>query len=114
MIECIFCKIAAGLITADVVYDSRLVMAFRDVNPQAPTHILIIPKQHIKSISALPVEEAPILFEIHQAVLALSSTLPDAKNGFRLVTNDGDNSGQTVKHLHFHFMAGRKLSWPPG
>lgn len=114
MSDCIFCKIGAGQIKADIVFNGRSIVAFRDINPQAPTHILIIPKKHVQSISALPLEEAPILFEVLEAVKSLAESEPSAKQGFRLVTNDGENSGQTVPHLHFHFLAGRKLSWPPG
>ncbi len=114
MNDCIFCKIAAGQIKANVVFESQAVMAFRDVHPQAPTHILIIPKKHVQSISALTESESQVLLEIHKVVLKLAQQESDAKDGFRLVTNDGVNSGQTVPHMHFHFMAGRKLSWPPG
>jgi histidine triad (HIT) family protein len=114
MSQCIFCKISAGLVQAQVVFESSTVMAFRDVNPQVPSHILIIPKKHVQSISALSEQDGPVLLDVHKAVLALAASEPDAKNGFRLVTNDGVDSGQTVPHLHFHFLAGRKLSWPPG
>lgn len=114
METCIFCKIAAGQIKADVVYDDQVVMAFRDAHPQAPTHILIIPKKHIARIAELPEADASLLVNIHKAVLALTKSESNAADGFRLVTNSGVNAGQTVQHLHFHFMAGRKLSWPPG
>jgi histidine triad (HIT) family protein len=114
MNDCIFCKIAAGQIKANVVFDSPDVMAFRDVNPQAPVHILIIPKKHVPRISALTDGEAGLLLSIHRALLELVKTEPEAKTGFRFLTNEGDNAGQSVKHLHFHFLAGRHLAWPPG
>lgn len=113
MNDCIFCKIAAGQIKAQVVYDSPDVMAFRDVNPQAPVHILIIPKKHVPRISALTDDDG-LLSSIHRALLELVKKEPEAKNGFRFLTNEGDNAGQSVKHLHFHFLAGRFLAWPPG
>jgi len=114
MNDCIFCKIAAGQIKAQVVYEDPDVMAFRDVNPQAPVHILIIPKKHVPRISALTDGAADLLHSVHRALLELVKTEKSSRDGFRFLANEGKNGGQTVEHLHFHFLAGRPLGWPPG
>jgi len=114
MNDCIFCKIGAGQVKATLVYEDDRVVAFRDAHPQAPVHILIIPKEHIDRVSALTEQTLPLVVNIHRAAIKIAEQEGIINDGFRLVTNSGKMSGQTVNHLHYHLMAGRKLSWPPG
>ena len=111
MADCIFCQIASGEIQGSVVYHDEHVTAFRDVNPQAPTHVLIVPNRHVASLQEL--EDA----DLSQRLLRVAATIAaDEKldRGWRLVTNVGPDAGQSVLHLHWHLLGGRKLSWPPG
>lgn len=111
--DCLFCKIAAGNIPCTKVFEDETVLAFKDIDPQAPFHVLIIPKTHIVSAAEITAENSGIVAHIFEvaATLAKENGL-DA--GFRLVTNCGADGGQTVSHLHFHMLAGRSLAWPPG
>ena len=112
--DCLFCKIAAGEIPADVVHTSDAVMAFRDINPKAPTHILIIPREHMESVAALQDGHGDLLAEIFQAAAHLAKSEGRESSGWRLVTNVGPDAGQSVPHLHFHLLGGRPMGWPPG
>jgi histidine triad (HIT) family protein len=112
--ECIFCRIAARDIPADIVRESDRVVAFRDANPQAPTHILIIPKEHVESVAELGDEHGATLADIMQAATQLARAEGIADSGWRLVTNVGAGAGQSVFHLHFHLLGGRPMGWPPG
>ena len=112
--NCIFCKIIAGEIPSKKIYESERVLAFYDVDPKAPVHVLIIPKKHIDSMLALTEEDAPALAEIFTVAGKLAEELGIAENGFRLVVNTGKDGGQTMPHLHFHLLGGRSLAWPPG
>ncbi len=112
--ECLFCRIVAGEIPADVVRESDRLVAFRDVNPQAPTHILLIPKDHIESVADLSEHHAETLTDIMQAATQLAGADGIAESGWRLVTNVGPDGGQSVFHLHFHLLGGRQMAWPPG
>ncbi len=112
--ECLFCKIARNEIPADVVHSSDNVVAFRDINPQAPTHILLIPKEHIESAASLGDQHGKLLAEIMQTSTHLAEAENIDRSGWRLVTNVGANAGQSVLHLHFHLLGGRGFSWPPG
>lgn len=114
MNDCLFCKIVAGEIPADVVLDRGNVLAFRDVNPQAPTHILLIPKNHVKDISELQPEHGPLLLELMVAAIELARSEGIAESGYRVVANVGPDAGQTVFHLHVHLLGGRQMGWPPG
>jgi histidine triad (HIT) family protein len=114
MQECLFCKIAAGETEADVVHTSDGVVAFRDINPQAPVHILIIPKEHIESAKSLTEKNAALLAEIFATAAHLAKANEVDKTGWRLVTNVGAQAGQSVHHLHFHLLGGRAMGWPPG
>ena len=114
MIDCIFYKIGAGKIGASVVYQDEQVVAFRDLNPQAPTHILIIPKKHIDRLSSLKEEEFSLMGDIHRAIQLVARQEKIVESGFRVVINDGADGGQSVSHLHFHILGGRSLQWPPG
>ena len=111
--DCLFCKIINGEIPSSKVYEDDTVFAFRDIAPQAPTHILIIPKQHIKSAAEIDESNSAVISHIFEvaAKIAKQEGLDD---GFRIVNNCGDIAGQTVKHLHFHLMGGREFAWPAG
>jgi histidine triad (HIT) family protein len=114
MSECLFCNIASGEQEADVVHRTEGVVAFRDVNPQAPTHVLIIPVEHVESARALREQHAEVLLEIFAAARHLAETEGIDEGGWRLVSNVGADAGQTVHHLHVHLLGGRQMSWPPG
>jgi histidine triad (HIT) family protein len=111
---CIFCKIAAHDIPADIVRESDRVVAFRDLNPKAPTHILLIPKEHVGSVAEVADHHGQTLADIMQAATQLARAEGIAESGWRLVTNVGADAGQTVFHLHFHLLGGRRMGWPPG
>ncbi|MDR1702956.1 MAG: histidine triad nucleotide-binding protein [Sporomusaceae bacterium] len=112
--DCIFCKIAAKSIPANAVYEDEHVIAFPDLNPVAPVHILLIPKKHITSLLAITEDDQALLGHILSIIPTIAAKTALSKDGFRLVANTGENGGQTVNHLHFHLLGGRKLSWPPG
>jgi histidine triad (HIT) family protein len=112
--DCLFCKIAAGEIPSNIVYQDDTVVAFRDINPQAPQHILLIPRCHIESMATLTAEDGPMLATIYATASRLARELGIAKTGYRFLTNVGPDAGQSVFHLHFHLLGGRPLGWPPG
>lgn len=115
MSDCIFCKIAAGEISAQKVFEDDSVVAFKDLNPQAPVHVLIVPKKHIQSVAQFQVDDKNLVAHIFVDVAPkLAAELGIADGGFRLVVNTGDDGGQTVHHLHVHLLGGRKMTWPPG
>ena len=112
MSDCLFCKIASGEIPGTIVMDAPEFLAFRDVNPQAPTHILAIPKQHIRSLNDLDDEGVAGRLMLFARSVAAEEGLAD--NGFRVVINTNADGGQTVGHLHVHILGGRGMEWPPG
>ena len=112
--ECLFCKIAAKEIPADIVHETDDVVAFRDINPKAPTHILVIPKQHVTSAAEVTDDHGKLLAEIVQVAAHLAQAEGVDGSGWRFVTNVGPDAGQSVAHLHFHLLGGRGMSWPPG
>ncbi len=114
MHDSLFGKIVAGEIEADVVHTSDHVVAFRDINPAAPTHILIVPKEHVDSVRSLGKGQAELLGEMFAAAAHLAKANEIDRSGWRLVTNVGPDAGQSVHHVHFHLLGGRKMSWPPG
>lgn len=114
MENCIFCGIIEGRIPCDKVYEDEDVLAFKDINPEAPVHVLIIPKKHIESINALDESNISILAPIYRAVKKIAENFNIAESGYRVVTNCGKDAGQTVQHVHFHLLGGRSLNWPPG
>jgi histidine triad (HIT) family protein len=114
MIDCLFCGIAAGEIPATHVHDDETVVAFRDINPQAPTHILVIPREHIASAADLSPEQDDLWAHLLQVALQLARSEGIDADGFRIVTNVGRSGGQTVAHLHLHLLGGRPMTWPPG
>ena len=109
MENCLFCKIAAGVIPSTKVYEDETVLAFRDITPQAPTHILVIPKAHIGSVTEITAENAAVVAHIFEVIPAIAKA-EGLENGYRIVSNCGADAGQTVHHLHFHILGGRKLS----
>jgi histidine triad (HIT) family protein len=111
--ECLFCKIAARDIAADVVAETADLLAFRDVAPQAPTHVLVIPKRHISSVRELAPDDGPLVGPIFRLVATVAAD-EGLEQGYRIVTNVGPDGGQTVDHLHFHLLGGRHMTWPPG
>ena len=113
MADCIFCKIAAGEIPSKKAYEDDQILAFYDLDPQAPVHILIIPKEHISSANELTEENGPLLGHIFAAAAKLAKEL-GLEKGYRIVNNCGEDGGQTVRHLHFHLLGGRSMEWPPG
>ncbi|WP_031513253.1 histidine triad nucleotide-binding protein [Desulfofalx alkaliphila] len=114
MSDCLFCKIINKEIPADVVYEDELVLAFKDINPVAPTHILIIPKKHIPTLADLQPEDAEVMGHIVLTAKELAAKQGLDENGYRLVSNCKDDGGQTVFHIHFHLVGGRYFAWPPG
>jgi histidine triad (HIT) family protein len=110
----LFCKIANGEIPSQFVYEDDKVVAFKDINPEAPHHILIIPREHITSALEITEENSAIVGHIFTVASSLARKLGFDKDGFRIVNNCGRDGGQTVGHLHFHVLAGRNLGWPPG
>lgn len=112
--SCLFCSIVARDIPADIVYETDAVIAFRDIGPQAPVHILVIPKRHIPSLAQAATEDAELMGEVLLAVREVAEREGLAETGFRTVLNTGDDGGQTVHHLHAHVLGGRGLVWPPG
>jgi histidine triad (HIT) family protein len=110
----IFKRIIDREIPADIVYEDDLCLAFRDVKPQAPTHVLVIPKQEIASVDAIADSDGEIIAHLWRVIRDLARKLKIDKNGYRVVVNCGANAGQTVDHLHFHLLGGRNLGWPPG
>ena len=114
MDDCIFCKIIAGEIPSEKVYEDEYVYAFSDINPVAPVHILIIPKQHISFINDITPENSGVISKVYEAAAKIAADRGIAAEGYRIVTNCGETAGQTVFHIHFHLLAGRDLTWPPG
>ena len=112
--NCLFCKIAAREIPAEILRESDRVVAFRDIDPKAPTHVLLIPKEHIESLAGIRDEHGPLLADIVQAAAHLARTEGIDERGWRLVSNVGPDSGQALFHLHFHLLGGRQMGWPPG
>jgi len=112
--DCIFCKIIAGEIPGDIVYQDDKVIAINDIDPKAPVHILIMPKEHISSLNEVDENNRDIVSHSFMVAKKLAETKGMAEKGFRVVNNCGTEGGQTVGHIHFHLMGGRNMSWPPG
>ncbi len=110
MDDCIFCKIINGKIPSNKVYEDDDVLAFKDINPQMPVHIIVIPKKHIKSIADLTIEDEALIGKIFTAINKIAKDLNISEDGFRVISNCGENAGQTVQHLHFHILGGEKMS----
>lgn len=114
MHDCIFCKIAAGEIPADKVFEDDAVIAFRDLNPQAPSHVLVIPRKHIATLNDLEPEDEVTVGRMYSAVKAIAAEEGFADSGYRVVVNCNEAGGQAVFHVHLHLLGGRMMHWPPG
>ncbi len=112
--DCLFCNIVAGDIPADVIYESDTAIAFRDINPQAPTHVVIIPRQHVSTINDIDDEHEPIVGSLFSAAKAIAAQEGIADDGYRVVMNCNKAAGQSVFHVHLHLLGGRIMNWPPG
>ena len=112
MSDCLFCKIVAGEIPSNKVYEDDLCYAFYDIDPQAPVHFLVIPKEHIQSVSAVNAENEAVVGHIFGVIAKLAKEL--GLESYRVVSNIGDQAGQSVLHFHFHVLSGRDMTWPPG
>jgi histidine triad (HIT) family protein len=112
--DCLFCKILDGDIPADIVYESATAIAFRDINPQAPTHVLIIPRKHIATINEITDDDQSLVGSLYSAAREIAAAEGIAEDGYRAVMNCNEGAGQTVVHIHLHLLGGRDLSWPPG
>ena len=112
MSDCLFCKIIAGEIPSSKVYEDELCYAFNDIAPQAPTHFLVVPKAHIQSVSAVTAENSAVVAHSVEVIAKLSKEL--GVDSYRVVSNIGEQAGQSVPHLHFHVLSGRDMTWPPG
>ena len=111
---CAFCRIVAGEDPARILHVSDSVVAFRDANPKAPTHVLLVPKEHLTSVAEIEERHGSMLAELFQAAAQLARAEGVARTGWRLVANTGSDAGQSVHHLHFHLLGGRRMQWPPG
>ena len=111
--DCLFCKIAAGQIPSNKIYEDDTLLAFYDIDPQAPVHFLVIPKAHVDSAACLTEADSTLVGHVFAVIAKIAVDL-GLENGYRVVTNVGEDGGQSVKHLHFHVLAKRSLAWPPG
>ena len=114
MSSCIFCRIASGEIPATVVYEDEHVVGFRDLNPQAPTHVLVVPRRHIATLNDIDAADAELVGRMYLAAKAVATADGIAERGYRTVFNCNADAGQTVFHLHLHVLGGRLMDWPPG
>ncbi|MGD2138418.1 MAG: histidine triad nucleotide-binding protein [Gammaproteobacteria bacterium] len=114
MADCLFCKMVSGEIKPDVVFEDEEVLAFRDVNPQAPTHVLVIPKRHIATTNDLDADSAGVVGRMYLAAKQVAADDGIAEPGYRMVMNCNPGAGQSVYHLHLHLLGGRPMGWPPG
>ena len=112
--DCLFCKIVAGEIPAELVYESDTAVAFRDINPQAPTHVLVIPRKHIATINDIGDEDHATIGSLYAAAKEIAAQEGIAEDGYRAVMNCNEGAGQTVFHIHLHVIGGRQMGWPPG
>lgn len=112
--SCLFCKIAAKSIPAQLLLENEAILAFRDINPQAPEHVLIIPRKHISTINDLDDADTLLIGELIQSAKRLAKTLHIAESGYRLVLNTNAHGGQEIQHIHLHLLGGRAMIWPPG
>ncbi len=114
MSDCIFCKIVSGDIPSTKIFEDEQVIAFRDINPQAPTHVLVVPKQHIPGVNELAEADEALVGHVYGVIAKLVRELGIDESGYRVVVNSGADGQQSVPHLHFHVLGGRLLAWPPG
>ncbi len=114
MSDCLFCGIAAGTVPAEIIYQTDQVVAFRDLNPQAPTHALVIPRKHIATINDIQVDDQVRVGAMYMAAARIAAEAGLSEAGFRTVMNCNRQGGQTVYHIHLHILGGRQMHWPPG
>ena len=114
MQDCIFCKIIAKEIKSDIIFENEKVLCFKDINPQAPVHHLIIPKRHISYMSECSEDDKEIIGELFLRAKEVAANITELKTGYRLVINNGTDAGQEVFHIHLHLLGGRRMQWPPG
>ena len=114
MTDCIFCRIGSGQIASRVVFQDEEVLAFEDLNPQAPVHVLVIPKRHIRALNELGEGDRGMLGRLLEVANLVAHKKGIAESGYRVVANTGKDGGQTVFHLHLHMLGGRRMTWPPG
>jgi len=114
MTDCMFCKMVSGEITPDTVYEDDDVLAFRDINPQAPAHVLVIPKQHVATINDLDADSSALIGKMMMAAAKIAQQEGFAEQGYRTIMNCNAHGGQTVFHIHLHLLGGRIMGWPPG
>jgi len=114
MSDCLFCAVAEGKIKANIVYQDDVVVAFKDINPQAPVHLLIVPRRHVAGVLDLKAADGAVIGHIFEVAGRLAREQGIADGGFRVVVNSGADAGQSVFHLHYHLLGGRRLTWPPG
>ena len=112
--DCLFCRILNGDIPADIIFESETAIGFRDINPQAPTHVLIIPRKHISTINDLEDDDKELVGELHLAAKHIAADEGLSESGYRVVMNCNEGAGQSVFHIHLHLLGGRGLAWPPG
>lgn len=112
--DCIFCKIANKEIKSEIIYEDDLIIVFKDLNPKAPTHLLVIPKKHINSMNEIDNSNSNVIGHIFTIIPKLAKEFGFFSKGYRVISNCGQDGGQTVGHIHFHVLAGRQLQWPPG
>jgi len=114
MSDCLFCRIVEGKIKGEIVYQDDTVVAFKDINPKAPVHVLIVPRKHIAGVLEMKAADSGVVGRIFDIAGRLARQLGIAGSGFRVVVNSGADAGQSVFHLHYHLLGGRRLGWPPG
>jgi len=114
MTDCLFCKIVSREIPGSIVYEDQRVLAFNDINPQAPTHVLVVPKRHIASLNDMSVEDDQLIGELVRRAAAIAKERGLSAGGYRTVFNTNRDAGQTVFHIHLHLLGGRSMRWPPG
>ncbi len=114
MSDCLFCRLIKGEVKSKAVYEDDEIFAFEDISPQAPIHLLIIPKKHISGVTQLREEDRELVGKIYLVARRMAEEHSLGESGFRVVINSGPDAGETVKHLHFHLLGGRELNWPPG
>ncbi|MGA9994334.1 MAG: histidine triad nucleotide-binding protein [Pyrinomonadaceae bacterium] len=112
--DCLFCSIVAGEIPAEIIYQDELSVALRDINPQAPTHVLVVPREHMESLDDASQRDEALLGHLLRVAARIANEQGLSENGYRTVINTGAGAGQSVFHLHLHVLGGRDLSWPPG
>ena len=112
--DCLFCRIVAGELSADIIYESETALAFRDINLQAPNHVLVIPRKHISTINDIALEDETLVGSLYTAAREIAAKEGFAEQGYRTVMNCNEGAGQSVFHIHLHVLGGRTLTWPPG